>query len=185
MCSRSTLAWPREGGARRLSWPCCLECNRPLSVMMRSDARWCSPRCRQRAYRRTTRQSRNGTTCGFCGERLPPNKRSDARYCDAACRRKGWTHRYENDLERLQRELVALEPDDRRLKAGRMFRVFDTRRRSSRARRSVDQVRRGVPESSAVASASEDPSCCLGPVASEPPSFRGRRARRRRARASA
>ena len=121
-----------------MSWPCCLECDRPLSAMMRSDARWCSPRCRQRAYRRTMRQSRNGRPCGFCGERLPPSKRRDARYCDAACRGKDWTRRYENDLERLRRELRALKRHDSRLKVKRMFDTL--RRRSSRAQKSVDQL---------------------------------------------
>jgi hypothetical protein len=132
-----------EGGARRLSRPCCLECNRPLSAMMRSDARWCSPRCRQRAYRRTMRQSKTGRSCRFCGEWLPRSKRSDARYCSSACRGKAWTSRYEDDLERLQRELVS-EPEDRRLKLEQMVRVFDTLFRSSRARRSVDEVSRVV-----------------------------------------
>jgi hypothetical protein len=129
----------REGGVRRLSWPCCLECNRPLSAMMRSDARWCSPRCRQRAYRRTMRQSRIGASCRFCGEWLPGSKRSDARYCSSACRGRAWTSRYEDGLEQLQREL-RLEPEDRRLKLEQMFRVFSTLARSSRARTSVDQV---------------------------------------------
>ena len=129
----------RRGGARRLSWPCCLECNRPLSAMMRSDARWCSPRCRQRAYRRTMRQSKTGRSCRFCGEWLPRSKRSDARYCSSACRGMAWTSRYEDDLERLQRELVS-EPEDRRLKREQMLRVFRTLSRSSRARRSVDQI---------------------------------------------
>jgi hypothetical protein len=126
-----------------LSWPCCLECNRPLSATMRSDARWCSPSCRQRAYRRTMRQSRTGRSCRFCGEWLPRSKRSDARYCSSACRGKAWTSRYEDDLKRLQRELVS-EPEDQRLKLEQMVRVFGTLFRSSRARRSVDQVRRVV-----------------------------------------
>jgi hypothetical protein len=132
-----------RGGARRLSWPCCLECNRTLSAMMRSDARWCSPRCRQRAYRRTMRQSRADTSCRFCGEWLPRSKRSDARYCSSACRGKAWTSRYEDDLERLQRELMS-EPEDQRLKLEQMWRIFSTLARSSRARRSIDQTARVV-----------------------------------------
>jgi hypothetical protein len=133
----------RSGGVWRLSWPCCLECHRPLSAMMRSDARWCSPRCRQRAYRRSTRQSRPNTSCRFCGEWLPRSKRSDARYCSSACRGKAWTSRYEDDLERLQRELVS-DPEDRRLKLEQMWRIFHALSRTSRARRSVDQVVRVV-----------------------------------------
>jgi hypothetical protein len=132
---------PREGGAWRLFWPRCLECSHPLSAMMRSDARWCSPKCRQRAYRRTVRQRRAGTSCRYCGEWLPRSKRSDARYCDSTCRGKAWTARYENDLEQLQREL-RLEPEDRRLNPAQRFRVFETLRRSSHTRRSVDEVRR-------------------------------------------
>jgi hypothetical protein len=124
-----------------LSWSCCLECNRPLSALTRSDARWCSPRCRQRAYRRTLRQPRTRRSCRYCGNWLPRSKRSDARYCSSACRGKAWTSRYENDLERLQREL-RLEPEDRRLTLERMFRVFVVLSRSSRTQRSVDQVMR-------------------------------------------
>jgi hypothetical protein len=132
-------AGSRRGGARRLSWPCCLECDRPLSAMMRSDASWCSPRCRQRAYRRTMRQSRTGRSCRFCGEWLPRSRRSDARYCSSACRGKAWTSRYEDELERLQRELAS-EPEDRRLKLEQVLRVFQGLFRSSSARRSVDQI---------------------------------------------
>jgi hypothetical protein len=128
---------PGEGGAWRLSWPRCLECNRPLSAMMRSDARWCSPRCRQRAYRRTTRQRRGGTACRWCGEWLPRSKRSDARYCSSACRGRHWAHSYEDRLEQLRRDLRALKPHDSRLEAKR---VFDTLLGSSRTRRSIDQL---------------------------------------------
>jgi hypothetical protein len=127
----------------RLSWTFCLECNRPLSAMMRSDARWCSPRCRQRAYRRTMRERRADRTCRFCGEWLPRSKRNDARYCSSACRGKAWTSRYENDLERLQRELVS-DPEDQRLKLEEMWRIFSALSRSSRARRSIDQIARVV-----------------------------------------
>ena len=139
----SICVFAQVGGARRLSWSCCLECNRPLSALTRSDARWCSPRCRQRAYRRTLRQPRIRRSCRYCGNWLPRSKRSDARYCSPACRGKAWTSRYENGLEQLQRELVS-EPEDRRLKLEQMWRVFATLFRSSRARRSVDQAVRVV-----------------------------------------
>jgi hypothetical protein len=54
---------------------------------------------------------------------------------------KAWTSRYEDELERLQRELRS-EPEDRRLKLEQALRVFHALFRSSRARRSVDQIAR-------------------------------------------
>jgi hypothetical protein len=85
----------------------CRECQAIITTK-RSDARWCSRKCRERARRREAlaarvRRSLDGDDdwahmiCLGCESPLPHERRSNVRYCSHACRQRAYRQRQKAD----------------------------------------------------------------------------------------
>jgi endogenous inhibitor of DNA gyrase (YacG/DUF329 family) len=71
----------------------CARCGGPLAVGLRSEARYCSKRCRQASSRErlTDRPSTSPPSvvleeCVWCGGPMPEGLRAEARFCSKRCR---------------------------------------------------------------------------------------------------
>jgi hypothetical protein len=93
----------------------CRECQAIITTK-RSDAIWCSRKCRERARRRQARMARVRRSwegdddwvymiCLGCGSLLPIERRANVRYCSHACRQRAYRRRQKGD-ESSPRRLV-------------------------------------------------------------------------------
>jgi hypothetical protein len=81
--------------SRRCAGP---ECPQLLPETARLGTRFCSPACRQRAYRRREtnlniqfiRLTEGTRRCDFCNVSMSAARRIDARYCSARCRQRSY-----------------------------------------------------------------------------------------------
>jgi hypothetical protein len=70
----------------------CERCGGPIAPSARSEARYCSKRCRRAASRVRLRELWGPPArvaperCGWCEDPMPPGLRSEARYCSKRCR---------------------------------------------------------------------------------------------------
>ena len=79
--SRETVPSPGQGVETRV----CEWCGSPIEAGRRRHARFCSGRCRRRAWAAAHEQPIIAATCEGCGELLTAC-RSDARWCSGRCR---------------------------------------------------------------------------------------------------
>jgi hypothetical protein len=89
---------PRDetiGSGPATAGPRCARCGAAVPVAGTGrPGHWCSPACRQTAYRARVMKPRDETVCAGCGQRraASPTGRP-ARWCSPACRTNGWRER--------------------------------------------------------------------------------------------
>ena len=107
---RDTSAAAGAGEASRS----CERCGEPLPAGLRSDARYCSKRCRQAASRARLKDRPSSPppsppeTCSWCGGPMPNGLRAEARFCSKRCRQASSRHA----LRVRRRSATTSGPDD-------------------------------------------------------------------------
>ena len=76
----------------------CEQCDEPLPARLRSEARYCSKRCRQAASRERLRHqppkipSPPPEKCSWCDGAMPEGLRAEAKFCSKRCRQASSRH---------------------------------------------------------------------------------------------
>lgn len=76
----------------------CVFCGRSLALAVRSDALYCSPRCRTKARRARISPHPFPRACPVCGRPVAAGSmlRADAVYDRGACRARAWRARHQS-----------------------------------------------------------------------------------------
>jgi endogenous inhibitor of DNA gyrase (YacG/DUF329 family) len=100
---------PRRGEMPATDMPrTCAHCRALLRAEVRSDARYCSNRCRQEAWLAQQMPTVTDRCCLHCGKPVSASVRADARYCSRRCQQRACARRRMDPLKGQRKTLKTL-----------------------------------------------------------------------------